>query len=61
MQAFSRIEKISGGNKIETWTGETGWPTGKLKKKPHTILFPAITKQKETNHIILPNSFHHYL
>jgi glucan 1,3-beta-glucosidase len=35
MQAFSRIEKISGSNKIETWTGETGWPTGKTITSPH--------------------------
>jgi len=27
MQAFTHIETLSGGNKIEVWTGETGWPT----------------------------------
>jgi glucan 1,3-beta-glucosidase len=29
-QAFQHIQNIAGGpGKIEVWTGETGWPTGK--------------------------------
>jgi len=27
MQAYRHIEQVSGGNKIEVWNGETGWPT----------------------------------
>jgi len=27
MQAFQHIQQISGGNKIELWNGETGWPS----------------------------------
>jgi glucan 1,3-beta-glucosidase len=27
MQAYQHINSIAPGNKIELWTGETGWPS----------------------------------
>jgi glucan 1,3-beta-glucosidase len=27
MQAYQHIQSVAGGNKIELWNGETGWPT----------------------------------
>jgi glucan 1,3-beta-glucosidase len=52
MQAYQKIETVSGTHDIELWTGETGWPTSTILPCFVTVC----TEVRTRNVLILPSA-----